>query len=490
MRKRCIVLCINLITMVFLTSNVFAAGVDLTGIGARAQALGGNFRAVANDWSAMYWNPAGMVFNEGITAGASMELISVGVGYTPARSLAGQQFSATSNTEIENEPKTFVVPSGGIYYSNGKYAFGIGVWAPFGLGAKWDLLNTSAYNSAYPEFDYDDDLQVLDIHPTFAYKVSDKFSVGFGASILVANIMIQKPNFTPNPYIYSPSLAQAAAALPANAKNSPYDHLLTDTILDSDTGTGFGANFGIMYKPTETFTIGVSMQYYADVSLTGTVDAVTYFATDPVAHGTIQQGLKPIFDQMLANKQLTQSTYGTLLNYYSGGSFTRANGIEIETDMPLPLKVGIGVSYTGIQNLQISADVAFTQWSSWDVIDIKDTSGATYTQLIENWEDGLRIGVGLDYSFSKLKLRGAAYTEPPGAIESTMTPTIPDFSRRYVGIIGLEYPVGPLKVLASYEKIFMGDTDVSSWELSPDGTAYEKYGRFLYHGCQSVHAWL
>ncbi|MBN1466879.1 hypothetical protein JXA02_14085 [candidate division KSB1 bacterium] len=28
---------------------------------ARATAMGGNYRAVAADWSAMYWNPAGLI---------------------------------------------------------------------------------------------------------------------------------------------------------------------------------------------------------------------------------------------------------------------------------------------------------------------------------------------------------------------------------------------------------------------------------------------
>lgn len=462
------------VLVITLSGSVFASGVDLTGIGARAQTLGGCYRAVANDWSAMYWNPAGLVHSNGLNAGFSLEFIKVGVGYTSARSLAGQQFSGTSANEVENEPKTFLVPSGGVYYTKGNLSFGIGVWAPFGLGAEWDLLNTSAYNSNYPEIDYEDDLKLIDIHPTVSYKVSDQFSVGVGLSIIMADIMIRKPNFTPNPYIYDQNLAPLvqAALAPTGGLQPPYDHLLTEQNLEGD-GTGFGANFGIMYKPTETLTIGASLQYYSTIELEGTVDATTYFANNPTAQATVMQGLKPTFDAMLAGEKITLEQYQVLLGYYSGTTNTRASAKKITADLPLPLKAGIGISYTGISNLLIAADVALTQWSAWDIIEIKDENGAKYSQLVENWEDGIRVGVGLEYSLPMMKLRGAFYTEPNAAIPETMTPTIPDINQRNVGMIGVEVPIGPIRLHASYEKMFIGDLTVDTWVLDEEHIGYE-----------------
>ena len=51
------------------TTTIFASGVDLTGVGARATAMGGSYRAIADDWSAMYWNPAGLAFAPDNNAG-------------------------------------------------------------------------------------------------------------------------------------------------------------------------------------------------------------------------------------------------------------------------------------------------------------------------------------------------------------------------------------------------------------------------------------
>ena len=54
-----------------------------------------------------------------------------------------------------------------------------------------------------------------------------------------------------------------------------------------------------------------------------------------------------------------------------------------------------------------------------------------------------------------------------------MTPTIPDISRRHVGIVGFELPIGPMKLHASYEKIFVADNTAEKWELAADGKAYD-----------------
>jgi len=480
MRRNLIVLTLA-VCVVFSTSNLFAAGIDLTGMGARAQALGGNYRAVSDDWSALYWNPAGMAFTNGFTAGFSSEFIKVNVGYTAAK-IGGQQFSATGAEEVNNEPKTFFVPSGGLYYSNGKYAFGLGVWAPFGLGAKWDILNTTGYNAKYPEFDYDDDLQVIEIQPSVAYKVNDKLSFGLGLSLVSSQIMIQMPNFTPNPYVFSPTVTAllnnpANAALKAGlqqagAFNSTYNHLLTDTNLDG-SGTGYGLNFGIMYKPTENLTIGANVHYYSTTSLDGTVDALTYFADNAAVNGVIKAYLQPALDMMYQAGQLTAREYKTMSDYYSGETLAQSNNQSVKADMPLPMRAGIGISYTGIQNLLVSADVAWTQWSVWDVIDINDESGNKISDLVENWEDGIRAGIGLEYSLSMVKLRGSYYTEPNAAIPETMSPSIPDFSRRNVVIAGLMVPLGPVNFSASYEKIFVGDAEVETWAPTADMLGYE-----------------
>ncbi|MBN2354532.1 outer membrane protein transport protein [candidate division KSB1 bacterium] len=457
----------TLLVLFLFATGLFAAGVDLTGVGIRATNLGGNYRAVSNDWSGMFWNPAGLVFSKGLKAGFSLEFIMPTVGYTSAKSLAGQQFSATSATEIENEPKTFLIPAFGVYYSNEKYAFGLGFYAPFGLGAKWDLLNTTAYNPSYPEFDYEDDLKVMALQPTFAYKLRDNLSVGLGVTFIMADIMIRKPNFTPNPFVYDPNLAGFQQALGA-AANSPYDHIITESNMEGD-GMGFGANVGLQWKPTECLSLGLSARYYNDIPLEGKLSATTYFANQPA----VMAAIKPQLDAMLTGQLIDQATYQQLLAIYSGQQNPNIPEMTVKTDLPLPLNVGFGFAYTGIDKLLITGDVAMTQWSSWDVIVINDENGNKISQLTENWEDGIRMGLGLEYCLGFAKARLGFYSEPRAAVDETMNPTIPDVSRRNVVSLGLGVPVGPLNVGLMVEKYFLSDYTVDTWTLTEDGMGYE-----------------
>lgn len=444
------------------SAGVFAAGVDLTGVGTRSFGMANNYRGVSNTWEGMFWNPAGMVFSKGLKAGLSVELITPKSGYTPAPFMSSQ-FSGLPATEVNNEAKTFLMPSFGIYHSNEKIAYGVGFWAPFGLGAKWDLINTTVYNSAYPQFDLEDDLKIMVLQPTFAYKVSKKFSVGIGVKLIYANIKIRKPNFTPNPVVFTPAYAGIKAALGAAGK-APYDHVITEGDLNGD-GMGFGLNLGMQFKLMENLTLGASARWYNTVGLDGTIEATTYYPKDP-------GNVKPTLDNMLGGGLITQVQYQTLLGLYSGAKVSSIAKTDVKADLPLPLNAGVGLAYN-VGNLLVSADVALTQWSTWDVIEVKDKDGKVLNQLIENWEDGIRMGAGLEYNLTFARLRAGFYTEPMAAVPETMTPTIPDNGRRNVVVLGFDVPFGPFRWYANYEMMNVEDLEVTEWVASADKKGYE-----------------
>ncbi|MBC7187126.1 MAG: outer membrane protein transport protein [Calditrichaeota bacterium] len=448
-------------------SVVLASGVALTGIGARATALGGAYRGLSNDWSGMYWNPAGLAQIKGLHFGGSFEIVAPKGKY-----LANPAIGALRTTEVDNEPQTFYLPAAGFVYGMDKLAVGISVFAPFGLGSKWNLLETSGYNPLYPDIDVEDDLKVIDIHPSFAYQVTEKLSVGLGASIVMNSIEIRQPVFTPNPLKLTP-LNPLLTQLGLLAK--PFDHLLTEQKLDGD-GWGFGGNIGLQYKVTECLTLGLAGRYYLDQPLEGKVSMLTY-----TAKPADQQlaALQSQLNALLAGGQIDQDTYAKVMGVYSGATINPQTQqpaaapveTEVTADLPLPLEVGMGLTYTGINNLVVSADVSFTQWSAWDKIKVnKKADGKEFGELVEEWKDGVRISAGLEYSLSALKIRSFFYTEPAATPDHTLSPTIPDINRRYVGGLGLGYCLGFGTVHASLEKMFIGDRTVATWAEVKDAT--------------------
>jgi long-chain fatty acid transport protein len=470
-------LALLLIVILGVSSGLFASGVDLTGIGSRATALGGNYRGVSNTWDGLFWNPAGLVFSKGRHAGVGVEMIRPVVGYSPKIALNGQTFSSMSASNTENIVKNYYMPSLGFYSSNEKVAWGIGFFPIFGLGAKWALTDNSKYNAAYPQYDYEDDLKVLALQPTIAVKLSSKLSVGVGVDLVYADIMIRKPNFTPNPYQFDATLAANATirtTLGTDAYLPQYNHLMTNTILEGD-GMGFGTNVGLQFKLAPTLTVGASLRYYQDVALEGKASGIMIFANNAVVNQKVKALDAALFKPMLQAGKLSAQSYYVLTQFYSGRVDSSSLGVnkEIKADLPLPMCAGVGFAWTGIKNLLVTADVAMTQWSSWDAILINDTSGKKYSELLLDWEDTMRYGIGLEYSLAVIKLRGAFYSEPNAAIAATMQPTIPDVNRRNTIIAGVEIPLGPMRLHASYERMMISDATVDGWVLNSTKTGYE-----------------
>ena len=50
----------TLISVLIISAQLFAGGFQINEHGAKAMGMGGAFTAVANDASAIYWNPAGL----------------------------------------------------------------------------------------------------------------------------------------------------------------------------------------------------------------------------------------------------------------------------------------------------------------------------------------------------------------------------------------------------------------------------------------------
>jgi long-chain fatty acid transport protein len=497
MKKALLLLSAVSLVLLCTTTSVLASGVDLTGIGSRAQAMGGNYRAVADDWSAMYWNPAGLAFTKGIGVGASFELVVPKATFMVGNSQLGTHFSTVYRTERANEPQTFLLPSAGVTLNAGKLAFGIGVWAPFGLGSKWDLLRTAAnntgnvpglrfdtYSTKYPNFEYESNLQIIDVHPTISFKISDKLSVGAGASIIFNDIYIRQPVYIQNPYLYNKTLAQTLDAVAtgflattlAGMRSSPFDHLLTQAELKGN-GTGYGANFGMTFKPTKNLSVGASVQWYADQKLDGTFQNTIYFPDVPAYNSMAQTFTDSVFTKALQAGLITGDQYFILANYFSGQVVDEGKK-DVKTSMPLPAKAGLGISYSGIRNLLISADVAYTQWSSWDKILVQNLNGGTEAELVENWENTIRFGFGLEYTAGTAKVRGGFYSEPPAAVDETLTVTIPDINRRNVVCFGLEFPVGPVSLALNYEHLFIADKTVGTWNYDTMTTAMNLAGTY------------
>jgi len=238
-----------LILSFFLFSKAFAGNVDTFGIGSKATALGGAFSAYADDPFAVYYNPAGLTQ-------IKRPVLSVGVEVLDPK-LKIHHFEAKDGDGNEVQPygvsfsdtsADFVVPHFGFALPlSDSVFFGIAAYVPYGLHVKWEN-NPSQNPAAYNGFESYYVRGV--VTPTLAFKLSDKFSFGFGVSLGRSDAGTQRR-------IYQPSIPS-----------------LNNKVIKGDLHDDFNVSFnvGFMYKPLSNLTFGLTYRSKTSTDFDGTVE--------------------------------------------------------------------------------------------------------------------------------------------------------------------------------------------------------------------------
>lgn len=222
----------------FVATQAFGAGFQLPGQSARAMGMGNAYTAVADDASAVYYNPAGLAFQKtNFVAGALI-----------FQKLKGELETAAG---IEKQAKgNPVAPELYGMTAFGKTKVGIGVFSPFGLPIRWENPETFTGRST----SYNVNLRTVDINPTVAWAVTPNLGIGVGVD-----------------YLYSKFQAERFARVPPTSPLN-FAHLrIKGDLLDSH---GWGWNAGAMWK-SGPLTLGAS--YRSTIEIENTSDATFQF---------------------------------------------------------------------------------------------------------------------------------------------------------------------------------------------------------------------
>ncbi len=394
--------------------------------------------------------------------------------------------------EVEVTPQNFFVPALGIFYKpTEKLVAGLGIYAPFGLGTEWDLIKlTEDYGNPTgisKEKEHYSDHQVISIQPTVAYEVSDKLSIGLGASYIIGKMTIDQVVMATNPLAaeampgitnwqaIQAGLSQMGVAMPP--LNPEQYRLAIENDLTGD-GNAMGFNIGLLFKPTEKLSIGLSARYSTDLKLSGTVDQSTIMPTDTMI-SPVLGALQGMGVETLGTTPLSQ-----VQALFSG--LVMKQSWDVEADLPLPITAGIGLAYKATPSLTLTADASWTNWASWDSITVvsKDP-GQSDLVMKENWKNTVEIGAGMEYLATEaLALRAGLYTVDTPSPEESITPTILDPNRRWVLTGGLGYKMGKAAFNLTGEWVMFADKEMISndYVYDPDTGAPENYaGIYRFH---------
>lgn len=420
-RNLMVVLC-----LVLMGTNLFAGGFALSGVGSRATAMGGAYRGLSDDPSAMFWNPAGLGFMDENSVALGGTFILPSSTWDPTgRPISGIPGYSAKEYEAEKSLRTFPTILG-LMAKNPKFKYGLGVYVPYGLGTTWDAYNIAAngqtYTTGFPEDEMMSSIAVLDMHPSVAYQINPKLSVGAGISAMYGTIEIAKIGFN--------STLATAYGVP-----SPYIAPISTDL--NGSGFGVGANLGIMYKPTPCLSVGLSGKIPSEVKMTGEAEVYLW---------------KP------------------LLGVNSPASKIGGKS-DIDATLKLPAEVGLGLGYKVNQNWTVSLDYAYTMWDRLDkvivemdtpIVMIPGAYSISKSELIFNWENTSRISLGTEYKLGCNSIRAGVFMDQTPIPETTQQPTLSDVGTKYSGNLGWGRSFGNFGVDANVQYIMFDEREVTT----------------------------
>ena len=222
---------------------------SVTGLG---RAFAGS-AAVAEDASTIFFNPAGLTYLD------NSEL-DVGLNFIKPKSdfrNEGSTFPGgpLSGNDGKDGGKEALVPN--IYYAhkfNDTVYAGIGINAPFGLVTEYSEKWVGRYHAIKS------DLKTININPSFAFKPTEKLSVGFGVSLQYIDLELTQA-------VDIGSVCAGAGGAVAAACGAPTANDGKATLTADDWSWGY--NFGLIFQATEATRLALNYRSKVSHHLTG-----------------------------------------------------------------------------------------------------------------------------------------------------------------------------------------------------------------------------
>ena len=356
-------------------TSSFGAGFALFEHGSRAVGLGGAFGATADDPTAIYFNPAGIAFLQGTQFAIGTELITESDTFTGANPYPGQGYSVDMKKQIFALPELYLTGA-----LTPDLHWGIGAFAPFGLGTWWPNEYAGKYISKRVT------LQVVDVNPTLSYKVTDNLALAVGVDYFYSDLSLTRSIGAVNPY--TQQVAEVGQV-----------HLATDL------SGGFGWNVGLLGKLDGGFSIGATYRSNVKINYTGTAS----FTQFPTGY--------PDFDAIVGS----QIPFGTKP--------------AARTSIKYPDEKRIALAWHG-NKVGIEADVVRMGWSSFQDLPIDLVAYPALSETRpENYKDANCYRLGFEYKTSpSLSWQfGLVYDKTPVPTES-VSPLLPDSDRKGASI--------------------------------------------------------
>jgi len=428
-------------------AGAFASGFETSAVGVKGRAMSGAFRAIADDWTAAYYNPAGYAFIYDNQFGANAAFVHHRHDLDPDllwRGVGGEaefESGVVSDRTLYNFHEILSNPSGGIAFRLpiwGESVLGFSIYQPFDYNVTWELFQMMpSYNDSIgvPGNQYVNNIDVVAFQVTFGREfIEDELAIGVGLQLLRADLLFNNLYLRDNP-------------IKAVDPGSPLVRRPADKIIQWANNDGYGFGFGItvggMYQINEDLKMGVTAKVPFDITVDGNANLSFIMPYNPT----------------LINFDDTAGAFvpGQVSHLFASGANV-VDTARFETDISLPPSFGIGFAYELGEKLTLALDAEYTLWSQFEGYEFaytehggltgpadtaalaRDFFTADLAHKVE-WDNAGKVSFGAMYDYSDLLtfMLGAGADQSPARNWGLWSPQFNDTGDKYTVSGGVQF---------------------------------------------------
>jgi long-chain fatty acid transport protein len=404
----------------FITNSVLGAGFSIFEQGAAATGMAGAFSAQADDPSAVFFNPAGILQLEGTQISIGDTLISPTAKVTDPY---GKEWKAKSQNFY---PANFYLTQ----KVGDQFAFGFSYGAYYGLGMNWTNNSDFYYRYIVNKVD----VAAHYFSPVIAFKINDNFAIAGGLNYVLSNVDISKKV---DMYGVNYQLSQQFGGLPFNFDN-------TDLKLKGDNGSGDLGFNAALHSKFDSWRFGLVYRSEVKCSYEGDAD-FTYIP------GEYPSDFPTGFP----------SAYANTVNASLADKFRDTTG---KTSITMPASASFGIAHDFSKTFTLEFDLNWMGWSSYKSLDVAFDSDLPTEVSPKDWKDVFSYRLGAKYcATEKLDLYAGYYFDESPIPDKSLDPILPDADRQSLQI-GAGYKICNWKISCSYMALFFNDRETTSYE--------------------------
>jgi long-chain fatty acid transport protein len=311
---------------------------------------------------------------------------------------------------------------------NSKRSIGLGVYVPYGLTMQWGSDFPGRFQAERAE------VATIYVQPNFGFQITNNWSVGGGP-------------------IFGHSTVELKRSIDLADQRTPTGQTFAQLGIARGTefgrveleggGMGIGGQIGVHGRLSSEWALGARFMLPIYFEYDGDAE-FSQVSTGLVLGGTVQPPFSagtPV-DALVAPQ-------------FAAGAPLSAQ--RVRTKIVHPAQIQAGVNFTGLPNLSLGLDYAWTGWKNLNQIVINFENNATTDAiLVQDYNHSSAIRLSAEYALQQVqgaKLRAGFSGAATAAPDETVTPLLPEQDRNYI-TFGVGLPIGRAwGIDASYARV-------------------------------------